>query len=111
MFGVRRAFAVVLGFALLAGCQSRGELLASEEGVASQMAVHRGQSELGCQEATGMVLSSNILQAVPWGGQAQAEYTIDVSGCGKRSLYVVICPLGGSGCFVGAVHDNPERSK
>jgi hypothetical protein len=111
MFGVRRAFAVVLGFALLAGCQSRGELLASEEGVASQMAVHRGQSELGCQEATGMVLSSNILQAVPWGGQAQAEYTIDVSGCGKHLLYVVICPLGGSGCFVGAVHGKPERSK
>jgi hypothetical protein len=113
MRNVRSTTAVgdVGGLTLLAGCQSRGELLASEEGIATQMAVHRGQSELGCQEATGTVLSSNILQAAPWGGQAQAEYTIAVSGCEKRSVYVVICPLGLSGCFVGAVHDNPDTTK
>ncbi|MGB7934736.1 MAG: hypothetical protein WCH04_21445 [Gammaproteobacteria bacterium] len=108
MSGSRLLLGMLGGLILLTGCQSRGELLAGEEGIATQMAVHRGQSELGCEQATGTVLSSNILQAVPWGDQAQAEYTIDVSGCDKRSVYVVICPLGLSGCFVDAAHDKSQ---
>jgi hypothetical protein len=56
----------------------------------------------------GTILSSNMLQAVLWGGEERAEYTVGVTGCGKRSVYVVICPLESSGCFAGAAGDNPE---
>ena len=100
--------AAIIGTATLSGCQSQGQILASEEGVATQTAVRRGQFELGCQEATGTILSSNMLQPVLWGGEERAEYTVGVSGCGKRAVYVVICPLGSSGCFAGAARGNPE---
>jgi hypothetical protein len=84
-----------------AGCQSQGQVLASEQDVAIQTAVRRGQFELSCPAATGEVLSSNMLQPALWGGEERAEYTVGVTGCGKRSVYVVICPQGSTGCFAG----------
>jgi len=47
-------------------------------------------------------LSSNVLQPVLWGGQERAEYTVGVSGCGKRATYVVVCALGSPSCFAAA---------
>jgi hypothetical protein len=108
MTNSRRFLVVMAGLLSLAGCQSQGQILASEEGVATQTAVRRGQFELGCPEATGTILSSNMLQPVLWGGEERAEYTVGVSGCGKRSVYVVVCPLASSGCFAGAASGNPE---
>jgi hypothetical protein len=107
MTNARRFLVVIAGLLILAGCQSQGQILASEEGVATQTAVRRGQFELGCPEATGTILSSNMLQPVLWGGEERAEYTVGVSGCGKRSVYVVVCPLGSSGCFAGSARGNP----
>jgi hypothetical protein len=104
----KAVLALLIGTAALAGCQSTGQILAGEEGVATQTAVRRGQFELGCPEATGTVLSSNMLQPVLWGGEERAEYTVGVSGCGKRAVYVVVCPLGSTGCFAGAARGNPE---
>jgi hypothetical protein len=92
----------------LAGCQSTSQILASEEGAATQTAVRRGQFELGCPQATGTILSSNMLQPALWGGEERSEYTVGVSGCGKRAVYVVVCPLGSTGCFAGASRSNPE---
>jgi hypothetical protein len=103
-----RLLVVVMGITILVGCQSQGQLLASEEGIATQTAVRRGKFELNCQQATGTILSSNMLQPVLWGGEERAEYTVGVSGCGKRAVYVVVCPQGSSGCFAGAAHGNPE---
>jgi hypothetical protein len=108
MTHTRRLFAAIAGALILAGCQSQGQILASEEGVATQTAVRRGQFELGCPEATGTILSSNMLQPVLWGGEERAEYTVGVSGCGKRSVYVVVCPQGSSGCFAGSARSNSE---
>jgi hypothetical protein len=108
MTNARRFLVMMAGLLILAGCQSQGQILASEEGVATQTAVRRGQFELGCPEATGTILSSNMLQPVLWGGEERAEYTVGVSGCGKRSVYVVVCPLGSSGCFAGSARGNPE---
>ena len=34
-----------------------------------------------------------------FGGVERAEYTVGVSGCDKRSTLVVVCPVGGEGCF------------
>jgi hypothetical protein len=108
MTNSRRFLVVIAGLLILAGCQTQGQILAGEQDVAIQTAVSRGQFELGCQEATGTVLSSNLLQPMVWGGQERAQYTIGVSGCDKRAVYVVICPLDSSGCFAGSGRDNPE---
>lgn len=113
MLDIRRLLAMLVGlaslagFTLLAGCQSQGQIMASKEGVAIQTAVRRGQFELGCDQATGTVLSSNMLQPALWGGEERSEYTVGVSGCGKRSVYIVVCPLGSSGCVAGASRGNP----
>lgn len=74
--------------------------------MATQTAVRRGQFELGCPQATGIILSSNMLQPVLWGGEERAGYTVGVSGCGRRAVCVVVCPLGSSGCFAGASREN-----
>lgn len=107
MANARVCLAVMAGLLNLSGCQSAGQILASEQGVALQTALRRGQFELNCSQATGTVLSSNMLQPVMWGGQERAEYTVGVSGCDKRAVYVVICPLGSLGCFAGAARGNP----
>jgi hypothetical protein len=107
MTHLQRVLALVIGTAILTGCQSQGQILAGEEGVATQTAVRRGQFELGCPEAAGTILSSNMLQPALWGGEERAEYTVGVSGCGKRAVYVVVCPLGSTGCFAGAARGNP----
>jgi len=82
----------------LGGCQSNAQIMANEEKIAIEAAVRRGQFELDCPTAKGEELSSDMLQPVLWRGIERAEYTIGVSGCGKRSTYTVICPLDSSDC-------------
>jgi len=103
-----RLFLTLITLLIVAGCQSQGQVLASDQNTAVQTAERRGRFELGCPAATGTVLSSNMLQPVLWGGQERAEYSVGVTGCGKRAVYVVICPLESSGCFAGAGRGNPE---
>jgi hypothetical protein len=87
---------------LLAGCQSPAQILASEQDVAMQTAVRRGQFELNCPSATGIVLSSNLVQPALYGGFEHAEYTIGVSGCGRRAVYVSVCQIGSVACFAAS---------
>ena len=95
--------AVAGGLALLlTNCQSPSQTLADEQSVAMQAAVRRGQFELGCPTATGTVLSSNLLQPVLYGGLEHAEYTIGVSGCGRRAVYVSVCQVGSVACFAAS---------
>jgi len=93
---------VFLTAAVLAGCQSDAQILASEQAVATQTATRRGQFEMNCPQATGSMLSSNLLQPVVWGGLERAEYTIGVEGCGQRRTYIVVCQLGSPSCFAAA---------
>lgn len=87
---------------IVSGCQTQEQILQSEQGVATQVAVNRGRFELQCPQATGTILSSNVLQPVVWGGQERAEYTVGVAGCGQRKTYIVICQLGSISCFAAA---------
>jgi len=87
---------------IVSGCQTQAQILQSEQGVATQVAVNRGRFELGCPQATGTILSSNVLQPVVWGGQERAEYTVGVAGCGQRKTYIVVCELGSVSCFAAA---------
>jgi hypothetical protein len=71
--------------------------------MAMQTAVTRGQFEMNCPSATGMVLSREVvqpaIQAPALGGLQRAEFTIGVAGCERRTTFVVICPEEGDGCF------------
>ena len=84
---------------LITGCASDQQLLASDQENAVQVAVRRGQFELSCPAATGIVLSSNLLQPALWNGIERAEYTIGVSGCEQKATYLVVCQVGSVSCL------------
>lgn len=88
---------------LVTGCVSQTQFLDSKQSMAIQTALRRGQFELNCPEATPTVISREVIQPAlrgPYvGGIQRAEFTIGVSGCDKRSTYVVICPEGGESCY------------
>ena len=85
------------------GCATSQQFLDSNQPNAIQTAMSRAQFEMNCPQATPTLLSREVVQPAlqgPWvGGIQRAEYTIGVSGCGKRMTFVVICPEGGDGCF------------
>src|SRR3974377_2201227 len=69
-----------------------------EEGLqptAVMVAQQRGTSELGCPAATTEVISKHAIEEPQTTGwyefPKRAEYTIAVSGCGKRPTYLVAC--------------------
>jgi hypothetical protein len=90
---------------LLSACASGPPFIDQIESTAVEMAVRRGAFELNCPAATGQVISSETIQPpvrpfimIP----ERAEFTVGVTGCGKRNSYVVICPDNGSNsCFAG----------
>ena len=94
--------ALGLAAVVVGGCQSPAQMLAAEQATAMQAAVRRGQFEMSCPQATGAVLSSNVLQPLIWGGMERAEYTIGVEGCGQRRTYVVVCQIDSPACFAAA---------
>ena len=102
-FRLKKWFGLTLASVfVLEGCQSATQVLASEQDVAMQAAVRRGQFELSCPSATGTVLSSNVLQPALYGGLEHAEYTIGVSGCGRRTVYISVCQVGTMACFAAS---------
>lgn len=100
--GTAAACALLLA-AFGSGCATEQQFLDQNQTAAIQTAVTRGQFELNCPAATGVILSREVVQPAlqgPWvQGIQRAEYTIGVEGCNERKTYVVICPEGGSGCF------------
>ena len=104
MFSSRAALAFsAAALAGLAGCTSTAQYMQQLEPQAIETAVNRGKFEMNCQEATGSVISKDMLQpavqGIRFSGPERAEYTIGVSGCGQRATYLVICPLDQSGCW------------
>jgi len=92
-----------------AGCQTTQQALAKDDSVAINTALQRARFEMSCPDATGTVLSSDMLQPVLWRGIERAEYQIGVSGCGKKATYVVICPEGSDDCLATANTDEPTN--
>jgi|SRR5215471_11650485 len=94
---------VAVTLALMAtGCAAPGPPFIDQmQPEAESMAVRRGQFEMNCPAATGQVISRETIQPLSfYVGVPRAEYTVGVSGCGKRATYVVICPDNGSrNCF------------
>jgi len=83
----------------LAGCTTQQEYLQQIQPTAIETAERRGRFELECPDATATVLSSKVLELPfgPFGGGGdRAEYTIGVSGCGRRTVYMAICTAPGN---------------
>jgi len=74
---------------------------------AVNVAQQRGASELACPAATTEVLSKHAIEEPQTTGwyefPKRAEYTIAVSGCGKRTTYLVACNKFKSACKAGPV--------
>jgi hypothetical protein len=74
---------------------------------AVKVAQQRGASELGCPAATTEVVSKHAIEEPQTNGwyefPRRAEYTIAVSGCGKRTTYLVACNKFKSSCKAGPV--------
>lgn len=88
-----------LGLAL-AGCVTDTEFLAQNSSAALSAAEARGGFELGCDGVQSRVLSQKVVQGAQggygWRGAGAwagpwTEYTVGVSGCGKRAVYMVVC--------------------
>ncbi len=95
---------------LLSACASGPPFADQIQATAIDMAVRRGAFEMNCPAATGQLISNETIQPpvrplimIP----ERAEFTVGVTGCGKRNSYVVICPDNGSNsCFAGASRDD-----
>jgi hypothetical protein len=74
---------------------------------AVRVAQQRGASELGCPAATTEVVSKHAIEEPQTTGwyefPRRAEYTIAVSGCGKRTTYLVACNKFQNACKAGPV--------
>ena len=94
--------------ALVAGCATQSQMLATKQPTAVETALQRGRFDLNCPAATATVLSQDYIQPAfegPWvGGMNRVEYTVGVAGCNQRTTYVVICQEGTDTCFAA----NPD---
>ena len=93
----------LLAVVIATGCATQADFLNQHQDAAIQTVLGRARFETNCPDATGMVISREVIQPAvqgPWvNGIQRAEYTVGVSGCGQRNTYVVVCPQGGEGCF------------
>jgi hypothetical protein len=109
MAKTRRLSLVAGVVALVAGCQTTQQMLDAQRPVAMDTALRRGRFDLGCPDATGVLLSDDFIQPAlqgPWVmGIQRMEYTIGIEGCGQRTTVVVMCQEGSSTCFAA----NPNR--
>jgi hypothetical protein len=95
--------------ALGSGCQTSQQMLDEGQPAAMETALRRGRFQLGCPEATGVLLSDDFIQPAvqgPWVmGISRREYTIGVAGCGQRVTLVVMCQEGSDTCFAADPRD------
>ena len=79
---------------MAAGCASPGPPFIDQmQPQAESTAVRRGQLDMNCPAATGQVISRETTQPASfYVGVPGAQYTVDVSGCGKKATYIVACP-------------------
>jgi hypothetical protein len=101
--------ALIASIAVVGCAPTQGQLIAIRQDMAIQTAVSRAQFEMDCQEVTPVLISEEmvqpVLQKLYVNGSQRAEYTIGVSGCDKRTTFIVICLEGEKGCLAAA----PDR--
>jgi hypothetical protein len=104
------------GLVLAAGfcsCQSQQHVVDEMQADATPVAQQRGKFELNCPTATAGVLSKEMIQSVisnpRWAPPQRAEYTVGVSGCGKRATYMVVCAQGCTGCVAAGARNEIQQ--
>ena len=79
---------------------------------AVKAADQRGAAELGCEAVTTEVLRQQTIdeaQATGWYEYPHtAAYTVNVSGCGKRTTYLVACDSRKKNCVTGGFQEKTE---
>ncbi len=97
-----RAWPILLAASSLAACQNANQVLDQQQAQATQAALSRGQFEMNCPTATADLLSRNLINPVlngpVYAGVQRTEYTIGVSGCGQREVYIALCQVGAVSC-------------
>ena len=107
--GAPRMFSLAFAVLAVAGCASGPPFIEAAQPQAIQTAQRRAQFEWNCAQATGQVLSQEMmtspLQYTRFAPPDRAEYTVGVAGCGQRQTYLVVCTDGG-GCIAVAGRPN-----
>ncbi len=109
--------AITVGFysLLLCGCESQQQMVDQMQPNPVEVAQKRGAFELECPAATAEVLSKEMMQTanatMRYMPPERAEYTVGVSGCGKRATYLVVCAQGGTGCVAAGAQNEIQQSK
>jgi hypothetical protein len=92
--------------ATIFGCASGPPPDEAFQSSAERVAQQRGVAELECPAATAQVLSKETIEEPQGTGwytpPHKAAYTVDISGCGKRTTYTVSCDDRQKSCAVGA---------
>ena len=91
--------------AMLFGCASQTSRVDEMQPYAIKAAQQRGSSELNCPAATGQLITKSEIEPSQTTGWYEyphrSEFTVDVSGCGKRKSYLVGCDWKQKGCEAG----------
>ena len=99
---MRKIWLMVMALGI-AGCASQPQVLDDQQDSVIQPAIERARLKMDCLDVAGKVLSQQVMQPTVQGayivGVKRTEYTVDVTGCGKKDTYVVVCPVRGDGCF------------
>ena len=107
--GSRKFLSIALAALAASGCASGPPFIEAAQPQAIQTAQRRAQFEWNCAQATGQVLSQEMmtspLQYTRFAPPDRAEYTVGVAGCGQRQTYLVVCTDGG-GCIAVAGRPN-----
>jgi hypothetical protein len=75
----------------LAGCATRGQVLDQYQDAALGTARSRAVSELSCKQVEASVLSRKVIEPIAQSGIERYQYTVGVSGCGKKVVYWTMC--------------------
>jgi dephospho-CoA kinase len=94
---MKRHLASVLLLAC-AGCASGPPFIDQMEPTATAKAETRARFDLDCPDAKGQVINREQLQPLVFSGPVRAQYTIGVTGCGKRTMVTVLCSDNGNQC-------------
>ena len=104
-----RPFILLLLFAVMltTGCAvTQTQFLDEHQPSALQAALSRARFDMNCPDATGTVISRDVIQPTFLGpyvsGIQRAEYTVGIAGCGQRTTVVALCPETGSSCYATA---------
>jgi hypothetical protein len=94
-----RPWLVPLILSVLSGCAaSEAQLLNTNDPMAMQAALSRGERDLSCARLGAAAISRQIDKPAvhePMStGEWEAVYTIKVTGCDRQATYRVVCPIG-----------------